>query len=56
MKMKKTIMKQIKEMTDNFKPDMLLPCESANVRFKESPELPKVCEQFWASIYSANIS
>ena len=46
MKMKKTIMKQIKEMTDNFKPDMLPPCESANVRFKASPELLKACQQF----------
>jgi tripartite motif-containing protein 2/3/tripartite motif-containing protein 71 len=46
MKMKKTVMKQIKEMTDNFKPDMLPPCESANVRFKASPELLKACQQF----------
>ena len=46
MKMKKTVMKQIKEMTDNFKPDMLLPCECANVRFKASPELLKACQQF----------
>ena len=46
MKMKKTVMKQIEEMTDNFKPDMLPPCESANVRFKASPELFKACQQF----------
>ena len=46
MKMKKTVMKQIKEMTDNFKPDMLPPYECANVRFKASPELLKVCQQF----------
>ena len=39
-------MKQIKEMTDNFKPDMLPPCESANVRFIASPELLKACQQF----------
>ena len=46
MKMKKTVMKQIKEMTDNFKPDMLPPCEHANVRFNISPELLKACRQF----------
>ena len=46
MKMKKTVVKQIKEMTDNFKPDMLPPCERANVRFIASPELLKACEQF----------
>ena len=46
MKMKKTVMKQIKEMTDNFKPDMLSPCECANVKFIASPELLKACQQF----------
>ena len=46
MKMKKTVMKQIKEMTENFKLDMLPPCECANVRFKTSPELLKACQQF----------
>ena len=46
MKMKKAVVKQIKEMTDNFKPDMLLLCEPANVRFKSSSELSKACQQF----------
>ena len=46
MKMKKTVLKQIKEMTDNFKPDMLPPCELANVRFIASPELTQACQQF----------
>jgi tripartite motif-containing protein 2/3/tripartite motif-containing protein 71 len=46
MKMKKAVVKQIKEMTDNFKPDMLPPCELANVRFKASPELTQACQQF----------
>ena len=46
MKMKKAVVKQIKEMTDNFKPDMLPPCEPANVKFKHSPELSKACQQF----------
>ena len=45
MKIKKTVMKQIKEMTDNFKPDMLPPCESANVKFKASYELVQTCQQ-----------
>ena len=46
MKMKKGVVKQIKEMTDNFKPDMLPPCELANVRFEASPELTQACQQF----------
>ena len=46
MKMKRAVMKQIKEMTDNFKSDMLPPCEPANVRFRESPELTQACQQF----------
>ena len=46
MKMKKAVVKQIKEMTDNFKPDMLPPCEPANVKFTSSPELSKSCRQF----------
>ena len=36
MKMKNGVMKQMKEMTDNFKPDMLPPCENANVKFTSS--------------------
>ena len=46
MKMKKAVVKQIKEMTDNFKPDMLPPCELANVKFIASPELTQACQQF----------
>ena len=45
MKIKKTVMKQIKEMTDNFKPDMLPPCEHANVKFVASPKLIQSCQQ-----------
>ena len=45
MKMKKTVMKQIKEMTDNFKPDKLPPCEPANVRFVVSPEIIQICQK-----------
>ena len=36
MKMKNGVMKQMKEMTENFKPDMLPPCENANVKFTSS--------------------
>ena len=46
MKMKKVVVKQIKEMTDNFKPDMLPPCEPANVRFISFPEIIQACQQF----------
>ena len=46
MKMKKAVVKQIKEMTDDFKPDILPPCEPANVKFKFLPELSKACQQF----------
>ena len=46
MKMKTTVMKQIKEMTDKFKPAMLHPCEPANVQFKASPELIQAYQQF----------
>ena len=46
MKMKKAVVKQIKEMTDNFKSDMLPPCELANVRFMPSPEFTQACQQF----------
>ena len=46
MKMKKAVVKQIKEMTDNFKPDMLPPCELANVTFIASSELASACQQF----------
>ena len=47
-------MKKIKEMTDNFKPDMLPPREPNNVRFFASPEFIKACEQFGAVYQSAS--
>ena len=46
MKMKKAVMKQIKEMTDNFKPDMLPPCELANINFIAFPDITQACQQF----------
>jgi tripartite motif-containing protein 2/3/tripartite motif-containing protein 71 len=42
-------------MTDNFKPDMLPPCEPANVRFKAFPELTQACQQF-GRVYLQQIS
>ena len=55
MKMKKAVVKQIEEMTDNFKPDMLPPCEPADVKFKPSSELASACQQF-GKIYLRQVS
>ena len=55
MKMKKPVVKQIKEMTNNFKPDMLPPCESANVMFIPLSELTQACQQF-GLIYRQHVS
>ena len=55
MKMKKAVVKQIKEMTNKFKPDMLPPCEPANIRFIASPELTQACQQF-GEVYLRNVS
>ena len=46
MKIKATVKKQVKEMTSNFKPDILTPCETANVKFLSSPEIVQACRQF----------
>ena len=55
IKMKKGAVKQIKEMTDNFKPDMLPPCELANVKFITSPEFTQACQQF-GDVYVPKVS
>ena len=55
MKMKKAVVKQIKEMTDNFKPDMLPPCEHANVKFIALSELASACQQF-GKVYLQQVS
>ena len=52
MKMKKAV---VKEMTDNFKPDMLSPCELANVKFKATPKLTQACQQF-GDVYLSTVS
>ena len=48
MKVKKTVMKRVKEMTDNFNPDMLSPCELANVKFVPTHNLAPACQQYGA--------
>ena len=55
MKIKKTVMKQIKEMTDNFKPDLLPLCESANLKFTASSEFIQTCRQL-GDIFLSDIS
>jgi tripartite motif-containing protein 2/3/tripartite motif-containing protein 71 len=55
MKMKEAVVKQIKGMRDNFKPDMLPPCELANISFKASPELTQACQQF-GDVYISKVS
>ena len=48
MKMKNGVMKQIKEIADNFNPDILLPCENANIKFTSSlPIQVSQLQQFW---------
>ena len=44
MKLKKGVMKQIKELTGNFKPEVLRPCEPANVKFTPLSELIQKCK------------
>ena len=46
LRVKKTVMKQAKEMTDNFKPDTLSPCEHANIKFMASSKLELACQEF----------
>ena len=46
LRVKKTVMKQAKEMTHNFKPDTLSPCDLANIKFFASSELELACQEF----------
>ena len=55
MKIKATVTKQVKEMTSNFKPDILTPCEIADVQFIPSPETVQACRQF-GKVYLTEIS
>jgi tripartite motif-containing protein 2/3/tripartite motif-containing protein 71 len=54
MKMKKAVVKQIKEMTDNFEPDTLPPCELANVEFIASFNLIETCREFEVYLQKAS--
>ena len=45
MKIKKTVTEQIKEVKDNFKPDILPPCELAKVKFLPSTEVLQACQK-----------
>ena len=55
MMVKKTIMERAKKMTDNFNPDMLPPCELANVKFISSPHPVQACQQF-GTLYLQQVS
>jgi hypothetical protein len=47
MKMKKGVVKQIREITDSIKSEKQLPpCELLNLRFSVSPETAQSCQQF----------
>ena len=46
MKIKATVTKQVKELTNNFKSDILSPCETANIKFISSPVIAQACRRF----------
>ena len=45
VKMRKKVVKQIKEMTTEFNADALSPCEVANIGFVTSPNFAKDCQE-----------
>ena len=53
MKMKKGVMRQIKEITESIKPEQLSPREMPKVRFSPSPALEQKCKQF-GKIHATN--
>ena len=54
--MKKPVVKQVEEITAEFKVEVLVPQERADIRFSAStPELTKTCQQF-GKIYSCPVS
>jgi len=54
--MKKPVVKQLGEITAEFKPDCLVPQERANIRFSAStPELTQACQHF-GEVYTSLIS
>ena len=46
IKMKKAVLKQIKEKTENFKPETLVPHVSSNIKFIPLPDITPACMQF----------
>ena len=46
MEMKKGVMRQIKGITESYKPEQLPPCEMPNLQFSLPPELSQKCKQF----------
>ena len=55
MKMKKGVMRQIKEITESIKPEQLSPCEMPKLSFSSSPELEQKCKQF-GTVYAVKVS
>ena len=55
MKMKKGVMRQIKEITESIKPEQLSPREMPKVKFSPSPELEQKCKHF-GKIHATNTS
>ena len=53
MKMKKGVMRQIKEITESIKPEQLSPRKMPKVRFSPSPVLEQKCKQF-GEIHATN--
>ena len=54
--MKKPVVKQVKEITAEFKAEVLVPQEQADIRFSAStPELTQTCQQF-GKVYSHPVS
>jgi len=54
--MKKPVVKQVEEITTEFKAEVLVPQERADIRFSASiPELTKTCQQF-GQVYSHPVS
>ena len=55
IKMKKTVVNQINEMTDNFKPDILTPRELYDVQCVILSDLASACQQF-GEVYLQQVS
>ena len=46
MRVKGTVTKQVRELTSNFKPDIITPCEPINIKYVSSPEIALTCRKF----------